>query len=132
MTDAAFNPESRFTFPRKLRLTSATQFQAVYDRSVRVSVDPLLVYATPNELDHPRLGLAISRRAGGAVQRNAVKRRLREAFRLLQHDLPQFDFIISAKKHEPLEPASYHALLASAAEQLARKWAKRMETRNEG
>lgn len=132
MSDAAFNPESRFTFPRKLRLTSEMQFRAVYDRSVRVNVEPLLVYAIPNGLDHPRLGLAVSRRAGGAVRRNAVKRRLREAFRLLQHDLPHFDFIISVKMHEPLARASYHALLAGAAEQLARKWAKRSETRDEG
>jgi ribonuclease P protein component len=52
--------------------------------------------ASPDAL---RLGLSVSRKVGGAVERNAVKRALREAFWALADDLPQqFDFVIVARK----------------------------------
>ena len=46
----------------------------------------------------PRLGLVVSRRVGGAVTRNRVKRLLREFFRRQQTVLPQADIIIVARK----------------------------------
>jgi ribonuclease P protein component len=47
---------------------------------------------------HPRLGLVVTRRLGKAVQRNRVKRLLREFFRRHQTGLPAFDLVIMAKK----------------------------------
>ncbi|MFB3139029.1 MAG: ribonuclease P protein component, partial [Phycisphaerales bacterium] len=55
---------------RNMRLTRAGQFQLVFGANVRTAVGPLLVWALPNELGHPRLGFAISRRVGTAVARN--------------------------------------------------------------
>jgi ribonuclease P protein component len=46
----------------------------------------------------PRLGLVVSRRVGGAVTRNRVKRLLRDWFRRHQAVLPQADIIIAARK----------------------------------
>jgi ribonuclease P protein component len=47
---------------------------------------------------HPRLGLVVTRRLGKAVQRNRVKRVLREFFRRHRAGLPAADLVIMAKK----------------------------------
>ena len=96
---------------------------AVYESKARANAGPLLVHALPNELTHPRLGLAISRRIGKAVTRNAIKRRLREAFRLMQHELPRgYDVVISVRAHEPMNLAAYQQALAQAMRSLHNIW----------
>ena len=66
------------------------------------------------------MGLAISRRAGNAVVRNRIRRRLREAFRLLQHDLLPagrgYDLVIGVRRHEPKTSAQYMQALRQAAD----------------
>jgi ribonuclease P protein component len=48
--------------------------------------------------DALRLGLSVSRKVGGAVERNAVKRAIREAFWAVAEGLPEgFDFVIVAR-----------------------------------
>jgi len=110
----------RYTFPRELRLTTPEQFRAVRERGTAKYAGPLRVAGLANGLDRNRLGLAVSRRFGNAVRRNRMKRRLREAFRLAQHDLPTgFDLVINVKRHDigPLE--DYQRWLAEAVERLA-------------
>jgi len=52
----------------------------------------------PNELGHARLGLAIAVKiAGNAVERNRIRRVIRESFRLQQPDLPAIDVVVSAR-----------------------------------
>jgi len=98
-------------------------FKAVYDANLREARGPLLVFALPNELCHPRLGLSVSRRVGTAPRRNAIKRRLREAFRFMQHDLPRgYDLIIVVRPHEPLLLADYQRLLSGLMTKLHRRW----------
>lgn len=120
-----------------MRLTRARQFDAVFAARVRVAAGPLAVWGAPNDAGHPRLGLAISRRAGSAVVRNLIRRRLREAFRLRQHDLLStehgYDLVISARHHEPLTLSQYEQALRQAARALERAWAKkRSQTRGNG
>jgi ribonuclease P protein component len=110
-----------------MRLTRARQFAAVFAARVRVAVGPLSVWGIPNDAGHPRLGLAISRRVGSAVVRNRIRRRLREAFRLRQHDLLSgdrgYDLVIGARRHEPMTLAAYEQALRQAARALEQKWA---------
>ena len=66
---------------QRKRLTSPAQFDAVFKRGARLSGKLFLVVYAPNQKRHHRLGLAVSRRVGGAVARNRAKRLLRESFR---------------------------------------------------
>jgi ribonuclease P protein component len=51
-----------------------------------------------NQEGRPRLGLAVaSKTAGGSVERNRIRRIIRESFRLQQHDLPAVDLVVSAR-----------------------------------
>jgi len=108
-----------FTFPRELRLTSPEQFRDVREKGAAKYAGPLRVAGMPNGLNHNRLGLAVSRRFGNAVQRNKIKRRLREAFRLTQHALPTgFDLVINVKHHEIGKLADYEQWLRDAVQRL--------------
>jgi len=68
--------------PRQ-RLRTGAQFDAVFKRGRRLEGRLFLLVAAPNGLPFDRLGLAVSRRAGGAVERNRARRLLRESFRRL-------------------------------------------------
>ena len=83
-------------FPRARRLTRPAQFGRVFDRSQRSSDQYFTVLANDNDGHDPRLGLAISKRAAKkAVQRNRLKRLVRDVFRR-QRDLPAQDFVVMA------------------------------------
>ncbi len=115
-----------YCFPAKLRLIRTRHFDRVFAARVKAAAGPLIVWAAPNDLEHCRLGLAISRRAGTAVTRNRIRRLVRESFRLLQHGLPRkphgYDVVVSVRRHEPLSLEQYRAALGRAVETLDRKW----------
>ena len=67
------------------RLSRSAEFERVYRQGRSVGNRFLVLYAFPRAgdtaaADGPRLGLSVSRKVGGAVDRNRVKRLLREAF----------------------------------------------------
>ena len=128
---AAGSSSHRFGFPRRFRLSGAQQFDAVFANAVRTRAGPLIVFSRPNALNHLRVGLAVSRHVGTAVQRNLIKRRLREAFRAANaewRNLPKedgYDLVIKVSAHAPLAVSAYRELLAGALADLHLKWRKK-------
>lgn len=126
------SPVPSLSFSSKLRLSHAREFQAVYAARLRKPKGPLVIFARANQLAHHRLGLSIGRAIGNAVRRNRLKRHIREAFRLLQHDLPRheggsYDLVVAARPHDELPLESYRQLLLEAATHLHKDSTKRAD-----
>jgi len=103
-----------FRFRRSDRLRLTREFNTVYKKGRRYSASgiALWVYRHPEESQlGPRIGLAIPRAYGNAVQRNRLKRLLREVFRLNKSQLfPGIDLVFSCRtlmpeaKYQTIEP----------------------------
>lgn len=70
--------------PPEFRLRSKIDFDTLKS-GLRLHIDSLRFVYRENHLSHARLGLAVSKKYGNAVERNALKRLLRERFR--QHSI---------------------------------------------
>lgn len=82
-------------FSKKQRLVSNREFKAVLNYRNRASDGFLMLYVSPNTCGHPRLGISVGRSYGTAVQRNHLKRLIREVFRLNQFEIPvSFDYLV--------------------------------------
>jgi ribonuclease P protein component len=90
---------AREAVPRRGRLTRAAEFDAVTQLGRAVSGRYLtLRYRRAEGGTQPRVGYAVPRRVGGAVDRNGVKRRLREAVARHEHLLrPGTDYVLIAR-----------------------------------
>ena len=87
-----------YEFNRESRLLTPGHFQSVFSKPLRFGSSHITVLVSPNIDERNRLGLAIAKkRVKLAVQRNRIKRQIRESFRLHQHDLPNIDLVIMVK-----------------------------------
>jgi ribonuclease P protein component len=68
-------------FARRERLRRRAEFQQVYERGTRMHGRFFTVFLLPGEPSAGRLGIAATKKLGGAVQRNRAKRLIREVFR---------------------------------------------------
>ena len=89
----------KLNFPRELRLLTPEHFKYVFQQPFRASSPEITILSRQNHLEHPRLGLTVAKKhLKRAHDRNRIKRLCRESFRLSQHRLPSYDFVIVAKQ----------------------------------
>lgn len=121
----------RLTFRARHRLAHSMEFDRVFKAKATRHLGALSLFAKPNQRPHFRLGLSVPRRVGSAVDRHLIKRRLREAFRVHQHELPGapdgggYDFVVAVRPHAVKDVEAYARELLEAAAALDRLWRKR-------
>ena len=92
-------------FPKSVRILRSKDFRRVYDHGSRYS-GPFFAafYATASDVDRragsgPKVGFTVPRSLGGAVVRNRIKRRVREAVRQRLDRLnPEWEIIFNPRR----------------------------------
>lgn len=107
------------------RIRRRAEFQQVYERGARLHGRFSTVFILPNELSIGRLGIAATRKLGGAVARNRAKRLIREVFRR-NKIAAGFDVVVVPKRE--LLDASLTALEAEYRHHLERALRRRVRS----
>jgi len=90
--------EEGATFPRSRRLLKPDEYRRVFSDGRRSADSLFLVLARPNGMNDARLGLAVSKKASRrAVDRNRIKRLIRESFRQHQPSLSGLDLVVVSR-----------------------------------
>ena len=116
-------PKRGLRFPKSARLLKHRDFEDVYQNGRRYSLPhfaAFYVLREPNQQTGVRVGFTVGRVLGGAVERNRIRRRLREAVRLSFSAVPQqltADVILQPRKSALL--AGFEELRQQVAEALA-------------
>jgi len=108
-----------YSFPKTLRLLKSHEFRHFVKFGKKVGNKEFLLSAKPNKFNYPRLGIVVSKKCSKkAVERNRIKRVIRESFRYHQHHLGGFDILFVAKKGVVEQPQTQFRT------ELDKKWQK--------
>ena len=89
----------RLGLPRSARLPRSADFQRVMRRGSRVVTAHFVVFCGGARTERSRLGITVSKKVGNAVQRNRVKRLIREVYRARAQGFSRkTDIVVLAKK----------------------------------
>lgn len=100
------------------RLKKSWQFAKIYKEGGRYSNALFILYVSPNDIQETRLGLTVTKKVGISVQRNRIKRLIREVLRALNIIAPGNDLVVVVKK--PAIDLKYSQIYEPLAELLKR------------
>jgi ribonuclease P protein component len=106
------------------RLSRSAEFERVYRHGRSTANRHLVLYSFPTaDQERPRLGLSVSRKVGGAVERNLVKRLLRESFAQAEPEMRSGHDVVVVARPEARELAEREGLagISTALEELIGK-----------
>ncbi len=109
--------DNRFSI--QYRLNESAQIRRVYASGSRFRLGPYTIFVLANELHHPRICISIAKKyVAKATMRNAVKRLIRENFRLIKTTIQHMDIVITVNCSVSKQQ------LPSLKEQLRKIWAR--------
>ena len=98
MPQAAAPRNTRYELGRHRKLLNAAQFRTVFNRRVSVHGKHFSFHAVATNLEDSRVGITVSKKVSKrAVQRNRIKRQIRESFRHNRHNLSAMDIVVVSK-----------------------------------
>jgi ribonuclease P protein component len=119
MASGASRPPRGARRPKRGRLSRSAEFERVYRQGRSIGNRHLVLYTFPRAgatTDAgPRLGVSVSRKVGGAVDRNLVKRLLREAFSASAERIPSDRDVVVVARPEARELAEREGLAGVSA-----------------
>ncbi|HLK92595.1 MAG TPA: ribonuclease P protein component [Polyangia bacterium] len=103
-------------FPRAARVRRRPDYLAIQNRGRRVAGSHLLLFALPGG---GRIGITVSKKVGGAVLRNRVKRWIRDCYRRRRPEFPPgYDLVVVAR---PPAARADHAVVCGELTSLVRR-----------
>ncbi|MBP7176361.1 MAG: ribonuclease P protein component [Thermoclostridium sp.] len=94
-----------------VKIKTNRDFQRIYRKGRYAVSRGLVIYMQPNPLKINRIGITASKKYGNSVQRNRIRRLIRESYHTLMYQIkPGFDFIIVARRTDEIDPG-YHQVL---------------------
>jgi ribonuclease P protein component len=117
---AAVGERRRERLPRAARVRRRVEYLLIQNRGRRLVSPHLLLFVLPGVPGRGRLGITVSKKVGGAVLRNQVKRWIRDCYRRRRPEFPAgLDLVVVARP--PAAHADHHVVcgeLASLARRL--------------
>lgn len=94
------NHFSNQSFPKNLRIIKSDQFKSTFKSGKRLHSENFIFYILANNLDFPRIGISVGKKISlKAVERNKIKRLIRETFRTNKSLFDKNDIVVVVKKN---------------------------------